>query len=233
MPHGASVVRPGSRCPRCEAPLRWRDNIPVLSYLLLRGRCRSCKAGISVRYPVIELLTALLFLAMTVRFHLSALTVLRDWPFAALMIAITFIDLEHRIIPDRLNILGAFIGLASAPFVPGFGFLQALLGALAGFSFFYGLAWLYWRFAKRSGLGGGDIKFLAMIGLWIGLQGVIVTVLVSSVLGSVIGIICALALKKKAALGGHADAKVMQTAIPYGPFLVIGALYFYLVGDLI
>lgn len=230
LPKGVSLVRPGSHCPKCETPLRWRDNIPVLSYLLLRGRCRSCQAAISVRYPVIELLTAFLFLAVTVRFHLTPLTVLRDWPFVSLMVAITFIDLERRIIPDRLNIFGAFLGLASAPFVPGFGFTQALLGALLGFIFFYSLAWLYWRFAGRSGLGGGDIKFLAMLGLWVGPQGVVVTVLVSSVLGSVIGIIWALVLKRSSAAG---NTKVMQTAIPYGPFLVIGALYFYLVGDLI
>lgn len=225
------MVRPASRCPKCEVPLRWRDNIPVVSYLLLRGRCRACKSEISIRYPVIELLTALLFLAVTVRYELSLLTIFRDWPFVALMVVITFIDLEHRIIPDRLNLLGAFLGLATAPFVPGFGFVQALSGALLGFCFFYGLAWLYWRFAKRSGLGGGDIKFLAMLGLWIGPAGVVVTVLVSSVLGSVIGMIWAIALKRSAAVGE--DSKVMQTAIPYGPFLVIGALYFYLVGDLI
>lgn len=231
MPRGESVIRPGSHCPKCEAPLQWRDNIPVLSYLLLMGKCRSCQTEISVRYPVIELLTALLFLAVTVRFQLSPLTIFRDWPFVALMVAITFIDLQHRIIPDRLNIFGAILGLITAPFVPGLGWVQAISGALLGFSFFYGLAWLYWRFAKRSGLGGGDIKFLAMLGLWIGPAGVIVTVLVSSVLGSVIGIIWALALKRSSAQA--ADSKVMQTAIPYGPFLVIGALYFYLVGDLI
>jgi leader peptidase (prepilin peptidase)/N-methyltransferase len=236
LPHGESIVRPGSRCPKCKHELRWYENVPVLSYLVLRGRCRSCKEPISIRYPVVELLTGLLFLAAKIRFGWSLELLLRDFPFIAILIAVTFIDLDLRIIPDPLSLGGLVWGLVTAlafGLIPGLGagtsisWISSLAGAAVGFGLFYGLAWIYYRLTGRSGLGGGDIKLLAMLGAFLGVSGVLDTILVSSVFGSLIGISWALFQRRR---GGES---VMLVSIPYGPFLVVGGLYHYFLSDLV
>lgn len=224
LPRKLSIAWPGSRCVQCGRKILWYENIPVLSYLALRGRCRGCHARISVRYPVIELLTALLFLATEVKFGFNELLFIRDWPFVSFLIAITFIDLEHRIIPDRLSLGGLVLGLATSWLVPGFGIVSAAVGAAFGFCVFYALAWIYLRITGRSGLGGGDIKLLAMLGAYVGAGGVFATIFISSIFGSLAGIAWGLSKGRK---------KVMTVAIPYGPFLVVGALYYYLLGDIL
>lgn len=224
LPRKVSVVTPASHCPACKAKIAWYDNIPVLSYLSLLGKCRHCSARISARYPIIELLTAFLFVAARVKFGFSPLLFIRDWPFLAILVAVTFIDLEHRIIPDPLSLGGLGLGLATCWFDPRIGALQAVLGAAVGFGLFYGLAWAYLKRSGRSGLGGGDIKLLAMLGAWLGLEGVFTVILISSVLGSVIGLALGLASRRRA---------LMTFSIPYGPFLVLGGLYFYLLGDVL
>jgi len=224
VPRKMSIVRPPSRCTSCGHQIRWYENIPVLSYLFLRGACRSCRAKISIRYPVIELLTALLFLTTEIKFGFSYVLIIRDWVFVSILIAVTFIDLEHRIIPDPLSLGGLAIGLATSWLVPGFGLLNSVLGAAFGFCAFYGLAWAYLRFTGRSGLGGGDIKLIAMIGAFLGSGGVFATIFISSIFGSLVGIAWAIARGRK---------EVMKLAIPYGPFLVVGALYYYLLGDIL
>lgn len=224
VPRKLSVVHPRSQCPSCGHTITWYENIPVLSYLLQGGCCRSCKSSISIRYPVIELLTGLLFLACTVRFGFHPLLFFRDWPFVSILVAITFIDLEHRIIPDRLSLVMILLGLSTSYWVPGLGVERSFIGALFGFGVFYGLAWTYLRITGRSGLGGGDIKLLAALGAYVGLSGVFATILISSVFGSVVGIGWGL-------LQGR--GKLMQLAIPYGPFLVVGALYYYFMGDIL
>ncbi len=231
LPHGQSVVRPRSRCPGCGKLIAWYDNIPVLSYLALRGKCRGCGKSISVRYPVIELLTALLFLAVLKRFGMSWLLPLRDWPFVAILVAVTFIDLEHRIIPDELSLGGLVLGLLTAWFVPGLGLVNALAGAAVGFGLFYGLAYGYLKMTGKSGLGGGDIKLLAMLGAFLGIQGVFVSIFVSSIFGSVAGIAYGLLQRREAT--GSEDGGLLKVAIPYGPFLVVGGLYFYLLHDIV
>ena len=133
LPQGKSIVRPPSHCPKCKKRIQWRDNIPVFSYLMLRGRCRSCKKSISIRYMVIEILTAVLFLAVETRFGFSPALVLRDWPFVTLLVAITFIDLEKRIIPDPLSLGGLGLGLLTSWMVPSPGWIQCVFGAAAGF----------------------------------------------------------------------------------------------------
>jgi leader peptidase (prepilin peptidase)/N-methyltransferase len=173
---------------------------------------------------VIELLTALLFLATTIKFGFSYLLFIRDWPFVAMLIAITFIDLEHRIIPDEISLGGLVLGLLTSWLTPGFGIYPALIGAGFGFCFFYALAWIYLQLTGRSGLGGGDIKLLAMLGSFIGSGGVFATIFISSVFGSVVGIGWGMVKGRK---------HVMTLAIPYGPFLVVGALYYYLMGDIL
>lgn len=252
LPHGESVVRPRSRCPGCGATISWYDNVPVLSWLALRGRCRGCRRPISVRYPVIELITALLFLAVKLRFGLSLVTVARDWPFVAMLVAITFIDLEHRIVPDELSLGGLALGLLTSglPRAVGLGehWTGYVGGAALGFALFWGLSTAYFKLAGRHGLGGGDVKLLAMLGAFIGPVGVVNTIVTSSLLGSVVGLVWGAWLKWRGELHrgrspfeeegeeeGTADAPAMdppfmQVAIPFGPFLVVGALFDYLLG---
>ncbi len=235
LPSGESLVAPPSHCPKCQNRIRWWDNIPVLSYLLLRGQCRSCKTKISIRYPLIELLTGFLFLAASIRFGVTPLLFFRDLPFLAILISVTFIDLEHRLIPDKLSLGGLILGLVTSFFTPGLGIVSALIGAGVGFGFFYAVAWFYvWR-TGQSGLGGGDIKLLAMLGSFIGVFGVLTTILMSSVLGSIMGLIWAWSQKSKDAVDpitGESNS-LMKVSIPYGPFLVLGALYYYLLGDIL
>jgi leader peptidase (prepilin peptidase)/N-methyltransferase len=228
LPHDQSVIKPRSRCPGCGSAIAWYDNIPVLSYLLLRGRCRGCKKSISVRYPVIELLTATLFFAVYARFGLGLLLPLRDWPFVAMLVAITFIDLEHRIIPDELSLGGLVLGLVTSWWVPGLGLASSLLGAAVGYGFFWLLSWGYYKAKGKMGLGGGDVKLLAMLGAFLGPMAVFHVILISSMVGSVIGLSYAGILKAR----GQSDS-LMGVAIPFGPFLVLAALYVYLLGDIL
>ena len=228
LPHDISVVRPRSKCPGCQAPIAWYDNVPVLSYLVLRGRCRSCRSGISIRYPTIELLTALLFLAVTARFGIGWLIPLRDLPFVAALVAITFIDLEHRIIPDELSLGGLVLGLLTAYWVPGLGIYWSVLGAALGYASFGLLSWGYLKAKGRMGLGGGDVKLLAMMGAFLGPMAVFHVILISSLLGSVVGLGYAAYLKTR----GEADS-LMGVALPFGPFMVVAALYVYLLGDVL
>ncbi len=221
LPQDLSLSTPRSHCPKCKTQIAWYENIPVLSYLALRGKCRSCKNPISVRYPIIEVLTALLFVAVYFRTGWGPALWFRDWPFVASLVAMTFIDLELRILPDKLTLPGLVLGLLTAPLAPELGIVNSVIGAVVGFSFFYGLAWLYATLRKIDGLGGGDIKLLAMLGAFIGPLGVFYTVFISSVLGSVVGIL----VSKKGDL--------MQTAIPFGPFLIVGALVYYLIWDIV
>lgn len=228
LPHDQSVVRPRSRCPGCGNAIAWYDNIPVLSYLWLRGRCRGCRKSISLRYPVIELLTAMLFMSVFARFGLTLLLPVRDWPFVAMLVAITFIDLEHRIIPDELSLGGLVLGLLTAYWVPGLGLMASVLGAIVGYGFFWLLSWGYFKAKGRMGLGGGDVKLLAMLGAFLGPMAVFHIILISSLLGSVIGLSYAGILKSR----GQSDS-LMGVAIPFGPFLVLAALYVYLLGDVL
>lgn len=222
LPLDQSVVKPRSSCPKCQAKLKWYDNIPVLSYLILRGKCRSCSKKISIQYPLVELMVSLLFLATYLKFGFSWVLVVRDWPFVASLVAVAFIDLKHRIIPDEFSIGGTVLGLATAYFVPSLGLVSALTGAITGFGIFYLFAWAYEKFSGRVGLGGGDIKLMAAFGAFLGPVGVFYTLFLSSVFGSVIGISWAVLQGQK---------NIMKSAIPYGPFLVLGALMFYLLGD--
>ncbi len=224
LPRDESVVKPRSRCPACRAPIRWYDNIPVLSYLVLRGRCRACRASIPLRYPVVELVTAGLFLASSMRFGFDWILVARDWPLLTMLVAIAFIDAAHRIVPDELSLGGLALGLITSWAVPGLGLVGSTVGAALGFGFFYGLAWVYEKRTGRMGLGGGDIKLMAMLGSFLGPVGVFSVILVSSITGSLAGLGIAL-------IKGRGKEGVLGTAIPYGPFLVLGALYYYFLGD--
>jgi leader peptidase (prepilin peptidase)/N-methyltransferase len=240
LPAGESIAWPGSRCPKCRTPIRWCDNLPVLSYMLfLRGKCRACKEPISARYPLVELLTGGLFLAAEMRFGWSLALGLRDLPIIAMLVAVTFIDLDHRIIPDKLSLGGLVLALVTTVGLDLIGlgspisWSQSLIGGAVGFSLFYGLAWTYWRLTGRSGLGGGDVKLLALLGAFLGVGGVFATIMISSIFGSIVGIGSALWARTKAPAEGEAAPGLLQASIPYGPFLVLGGLYYYLLGDIL
>jgi leader peptidase (prepilin peptidase) / N-methyltransferase len=224
LPQDKSVVRPGSHCPGCNQAVRWYDNVPVLSFLILKGKCRNCKAAISWRYPMVEFLTALSFLAAYLHSGLGLELLFRDLPFIWILIGVTFIDLEHRIIPDQLSIGGLMLGVLTGGFDTQLSYSEVLIGAAVGFSVFFFFAWAYERFSGKSGLGGGDIKLLAMMGAFLGWQGVFFVVFASSVLGSVIGIAWALSVGRK---------NILKAAIPYGPFLVLGALVYLFFGEVL
>lgn len=213
LPEGRSIVYPGSRCPSCGRPIRWFDNIPIISYFILRGRCRSCGAAISLRYPLVEALSGLLFAAVLNRFGLQPATPALAL-FAWALLVITFIDLDHRIIPDVISLPGTGLGLLYS-LVPGFPRpLDSLLGVAAGGGFLFLILYAYEKIMGEEGMGLGDVKLLAMIGAFLGWQSLPVTVMVSSLAGSLVGI-------------GYALVKgesVRKFPVPFGPFLALGAL---------
>jgi leader peptidase (prepilin peptidase) / N-methyltransferase len=218
MPRDESVVSPPSHCPGCGYRIRWYDNIPLVSYLLLRGRCRGCRDKISPRYPLVELLNALLSLALFLRFGPTlAFAVL--FLFCSALVVITFIDLEHQIIPDEISLPGIVLGFIFSFFLRGHGWLNSLLGILLGGGSLLLVAYGYQLLTGKEGMGGGDIKLLAMMGAFLGWKSIPFIIFVSSLAGSVIGVSLMLIQKK--------DSKL---AIPFGPYLALGALLYVFYG---
>ena len=220
LPLEESVLAGRSRCPQCRKSLSWYDNIPLLSYVWLRGRCRSCGAAIPWRYPLVELAGGLMAVALWQAFP-DKLLLLAYGPFSLALLALAVIDLEHRLLPDTITLPGIILGLLSSLVLPPLNFPEAAAGALAGGAFFYGIAWLYEKLAGRRGLGGGDIKMLAMIGAFLGVWALPVVIMVSAGLGTIVGLIQVLAQSP----GNKGQWRIHS--LPYGPFLVMGA-YCYL-----
>jgi leader peptidase (prepilin peptidase)/N-methyltransferase len=218
IPAEKSIVFPSSHCPKCGTSIRPYDNIPILSWLILRGRCRDCGEAISARYPLVELLTGLLSLALGWLYG-PGLPYLAAFLFTAALVVITFIDLDHQIIPDVISLPGIPVFLLLAVFVMGIGFWDSLLGVLVGGGFLYLIAVGYELLTKREGMGGGDIKLLAMIGAFLGWQSLFFVVFMSSILGALVGVVLI-------AIHG----KDMKYAVPFGPFLSIAAVMYLFVG---
>lgn len=209
-----SIIYPASHCPKCQTPLSWYENIPVLSYLVQYGKCRHCHTTISLQYPVVEILMALLSAALLHRFGLSVQAG-GFFVFSAALLVIIFIDLKHQIIPDVISLPGIIIGLLFSLVNPQLHWLDSLLGALGGGGLLYSVALIYYFWRKQDGMGGGDIKLLAMLGAFLGWQSLPFIIFASSLSGSLVGIIF-LAAKKK-------DS---TTRIPFGPFLSLSALVY-------
>lgn len=227
IPHGDSIVQPPSHCPGCKNVIRFYDNIPLISYFILLGRCRHCGERISPRYLAVELLMASLVVALYYQFGLS-LALVAAVIFVAALIVISFIDLEVRIVPDVISLPGIVVGLLLSvigrylihdpwELVPSP--LSALLGVLIGGGFLLALAWAYEAFTGVEGMGGGDIKLLAMIGAFLGWPSIPVTLFLASLGGSVIGI-TAMLIK---GVG-------RKYALPFAPFLCLGALLYLFFG---
>ncbi len=218
LPNKLSIVRPRSACPACGLAIRWYDNLPIISYIILRGRCRGCKASISIRYPIVELLSGGFAVALWVRYGFDLQTLIYFF-FVAALLVITFIDMDHRIIPDVISLPGIPIGFAASLIVSQPGWLNSLMGIAIGGGSLLAIALGYQLFTGKDGMGGGDIKMLAMIGAFIGWQGVLFTIMASSFIGTAVGIVAML----KAGKG-------MKMAVPFGPFLAIGAILYLFFG---
>jgi leader peptidase (prepilin peptidase)/N-methyltransferase len=212
LPKEESIIWPGSHCPHCKNPIKFYNNIPLLSYLLLKGRCRYCDASISIQYPIVEAITALSSLFLFMSFGVS-LTFIYYFSFVAALIVITVIDLYHQIIPDVISLPGIGVGLLASLFIPQITFFNSLIGVLLGGGSLFLVATVYQWLFKREGMGGGDVKLLAMIGAFLGWKAVILTILLGSLIGSVVGIVIMI-LK----------GKDFKYAIPFGPFLSLGAV---------
>ena len=219
LPLDESIVFPGSHCRTCSAPLPWYDNLPLLSYLARRGRCRSCGAQFSFRYFLVELCTALLAVALVLRFGLTV-TALGYFAFSAALVVITFIDLDHQLIPDVVSLPGVVAGVLFSLVSPTLTLWNSLIGLAAGGGILLTVAIGYQAISGREGVGGGDVKLLAMIGAFLGWHAIPFTLFLASCLGSVVGVTLM--------VRSHSDSKL---AIPFGPFLSFGALCYLFFGE--
>ena len=213
------MISPGSHCRNCSNPLAWYDNIPLFSYLVRRGRCRVCGAEFSARYFWVELLTATIAVLLVAQFGLALVT-LGYFVFTAALVVITFIDVDHQIIPDVISLPGIILGLLFSLISSHVTFWESLIGAGLGAGVLLIVAFGYWAVTRREGMGGGDIKLLAMIGAFLGWRAIPFTLLIASCAGSVIGI--ATMIRRRA------DSKL---ALPFGPFLAFGAGCYLFIGE--
>jgi leader peptidase (prepilin peptidase) / N-methyltransferase len=219
IPEGLSIVFPPSRCPHCGHPIRFYDNIPLISYLLLGGKCRDCRERISPRYPLVEVLTAVFAYLLFRRYGLTpAYPVV--FLFICTLIVITFIDLDHQIIPHILTLSGIPVFAILAVLYLDLAVIDAFLGIMIGAGTLYFVAVYYEALTGREGMGGGDVNLLAMLGAFLGWQSLLLILLVSSLLGAVVGV--ALILAK---------GKDLRYAVPFGPFLCAAAVLDLFTGE--
>ena len=212
VPKGQSVVAPRSACPHCGRKICWYDNVPLLSFIWLLGRCRACHAGIPRRYPIIELANGLGYLLVVWRFGLTWPTIVYAG-LVSVFLVVAWIDWDHKIIPDVITLPGIVVGFFCASFLLPTGWVNSLIGLLVGGGVLLALAWVSPFLFGKEGIGGGDIKFLAMVGVFLGWQQAILTLMVGSVVGAVVGIILL-------------ATKVLKKGqyIPFGPYLALGGL---------
>ena len=217
LPKNESIITPRSYCQSCKTRVSIWDNIPVLSYLLLKGKCRQCTASISLLYPIVEISTALLLLigfinfGMTIRFAIFCVI-------SPALLTISIIDIKHKIIPDRITLPGIIFGLIAGSYL--IGLKESLLGLISGGGIFLFSSEVYYRVRGRVGMGGGDIKFIAAVGALLGLKQVFLVIFLSAFMGSVVGLI------------GLVGKKINTTSqVPFGPFLAVGTLIVYFSGE--
>jgi leader peptidase (prepilin peptidase)/N-methyltransferase len=218
LPLGRSVVFPPSACGSCQRPLRWFENIPVVSWLVLGGRCARCKARISPQYPIVELVTGVLFATTVALTPIGPLLAARLL-FGAALIVLFAIDLEHQILPNVITLPGVVVGLAFALVAPP-GWRASLIGAAAGGGVLYAIAAGYYYVRHEDGLGMGDVKMLAMIGAFLGWQLMLLTLVLASLSGALVGV--AIIVFQRGS---------MKYALPFGTFLAVGAAVAMLVGQ--
>jgi leader peptidase (prepilin peptidase)/N-methyltransferase len=218
LPTRTSIVFPASRCPSCAHPLAWTDNIPVVSYIALRGRCRYCRVPISARYPIVEALTCAVFVLHWFVFGPAPLLVVR-LAFACALIVLFAIDLEHQILPNVITLPGIVVGFLCSLLLPP-GPLMSLAGIALGGGILWGIAEIWFRLRKVEAMGFGDVKMLAMVGAFLGVKLVILTFVLSSMIGGLVATVLVATRR--------AD---MATKVPYGTMLAAAALVASLYGD--
>lgn len=219
LPLGESVIKPRSRCKSCGRQVAWYDNIPIASWFLLRGRCRHCNAKYSFRYVFVEFLMGVLFAGSYATFGFS-LNLLESLLLVFGLVTCSFIDLDHMILPDEFTLSGIVLGLLLALVNPDRSFWDALIGFLIGGGCLWFLAWLYFVVTKKDGLGGGDIKLLGWLGAFLGWKAIPFIIMFAAITGSVVGI--GVGIKNRQGL---------KAAIPFGPFLALGALFYHFGGQ--
>ena len=219
IPQGKSVVAPRSACPACGNRIAWYDNVPIWSFLWLQGRCRVCQQAIPIRYPVIEMVNGLGYLLVYWRFGWAWSTIIYAGLFSVFLV-VTWIDWDHQIIPDVITLPGIIIGLGCAGVFLPTGWANSVIGILVGGGVLLILAWVSPYVFGKEGMGGGDIKFLAMVGAFLGWKAVLLALMIASVVGACIGI-------------ALLWAKVMERGqyIPFGPYLAMGSLVAMLWGQ--
>jgi leader peptidase (prepilin peptidase)/N-methyltransferase len=233
LPRGGSIVKPPSHCPRCQSRIKFYDNIPLISFLLLRAKCRNCGEPISWRYPLVELTNALLYIGIVSEFWLGGEAFMM-MVLCSSLIVITVIDYDHMIIPDKITLPGMLIGLTLAPFfmsplgdplpfnlealIPHAGpyltgFLNSLIGLILGGGLLLSIGWAWEKLRHIEAMGGGDVKLMGMVGSFLGWKGALLTIMLGALAGSVIGVLLIVLKRHK-----------MEKLIPFGPFLAAGAL---------
>ncbi|MBI5683008.1 MAG: prepilin peptidase [Deltaproteobacteria bacterium] len=222
IPEGKSIISPPSSCQNCSNSIRFYDNIPIISYLILRGKCRYCKTPISIQYPVVEILSGF-FAVITLYYFGFSIDSFIYFTFIDSLIIIAFIDFKHQIIPDSISLPGIAIGFVCSFFLNDITPLDSFAGILIGGGSLFIFLYSYEKIRGIEGMGGGDIKLISMLGAFLGWKAVIVTIFTGSFIGAGIGIIAMLVHKK--------DTKY---AMPFGPFLALGAvIYLFLGNDLV
>jgi leader peptidase (prepilin peptidase)/N-methyltransferase len=219
IPRNESVIYPGSHCPKCHSNISPIDNIPLLSYILLKGRCRNCGSKISIQYPVVEFLTGLIYLIIYLIYGLSIQSLVYIILASALII-VAFIDLNEQIVPDVISLPGIGVGLILSFFVPYITFISSALGALVGGGIILIIALVGSIIFKKEAMGGGDVKLAAMIGAFLGWRYTIISLFLGFFLGALTGIILIMAKIKK-----------REDAIPFGLFIALGSIITLLWGE--
>jgi leader peptidase (prepilin peptidase) / N-methyltransferase len=233
LPRGGSIVNPPSHCPRCQSGIKFYDNIPLISFFLLRGKCRNCGEPISWRYPLVELTNALLYVGIVSEFWLGGEAIMM-MALCSSLIVITVIDYDHMIIPDKITLPGMLVGLTLAPFFMSplgdplpfnldgllphagpylIGFLNSLIGLILGGGLLLSIGWAWEKLRHVEAMGGGDVKLMGMVGSFLGWKGALLTIMLGALAGSLIGVLLIVLKRHK-----------MEKLIPFGPFLAAGAL---------
>jgi leader peptidase (prepilin peptidase)/N-methyltransferase len=219
LPRGESVVSPGSHCPKCNTPIQWYDNIPVLSYLVLGAKCRACRAPISVRYPLVEITTAVAFVLQAIAFPDEPILLVSRLVFTAMLIVLFGTDYDTQRLPNVITLPGIVVGLVFSLFTPP-GIVASLIGAALGAGILLAVRWIWRKLRGVDAMGLGDVKMLAMIGAFLGWRQIWVVLFVASLTGATVGVLLTMR-----------QGRSMQTRLPFGTFLAIAAYIASIVGE--
>jgi leader peptidase (prepilin peptidase)/N-methyltransferase len=219
LPNGESVVSPRSRCPKCNTPISWYDNVPVLSYLVLGAKCRACRSPISIRYPLVEITTAVAFVLQAIAFPDDPILLASRLVFTAMLIVLFGTDYDTQRLPNVITLPGVVVGVVFSLFTPP-GIVASLIGAALGAGILLAVRWIWRKLRGVDAMGLGDVKMLAMIGAFLGWREIWVVLFIASLTGASIGVLLTMR-----------QGRSMQTRLPFGTFLAIAAYIASIVGE--